>query len=457
MVEAGCDDDMILMNCNRGTSTTHVAFAVTIILLAIAAVILIPTTLINRSGLESISVSASSEASGFCSTPPCSQLITSWLHTNPGQTEIFDGNGNAVRLIGLNVMGLEFGTGTSVADSCRFGWGGEDAGWYSTNEFDNIASWGFNFVRLPISWENMEPTAPTQTSGGTWIHNWNQEYLSEIDYFVKQLGQRHIAVILDFSQVDLSPAFQNAPGGVHGSFCEGWGEPTWLYPGINSATSGQQLGSAMCDFFMDKSMVGAGVPAPIEGMEAAEAMIASRYSSNPTVIGVDMFNEPWFPQSCGSISVAAGFLMNYNSEMAKAIYAANPHILIVFEDVIPGIMPHHISPILTAPPPVPNAVYSLHVYTSGWATAEPLLQAYLGNAVKWGVPLYLGEFNAFEAGNNAIYAKVDPNWQIDTQAMLAYCQSNGISWSFFSYTSLGTSVSTPVPKTEILAVLQSGI
>jgi len=456
MVEICFGDEMIAMS-KPGLSTNHIAFAAVVIIVAVAALIFIPGTFLNQPELGSTTVSpTSSVAAGLCGNPPCSQLITGWLHTNPGQTEIFDGSGNVVRLIGLNVMGLEFGTGTSAADSCKFGWGGEDAGWYSTTEFDNIAAWGFNFVRLPISWENLEPTAPTQTADGSWTHNWNEQYLSEIDYFVSQLGQRHVAVVLDFSQVDLSPAFQNAPGGVHGSFCEGWGEPTWLYTGLTSPTSGEQLGSAICDFFMDKSMV-AGVPAPIEGMEAAEAMIASRYSNNPTVIGVDMFNEPWFPQSCGSISVADGLLMNYDSKMAKTISAANPHLLIMFEDVIPGIMPHHISPILTAPPPVPNAVYSLHVYTSDWSTAQPLLQAYLNNAVKWGVPLYVGEFNAFEAGNNAIYAKVDPNWQADTQAMLAYCKSNGISWSFFSYTSLGTSVSTPVPKAQILTVLRSGI
>jgi len=143
--------------------------------------------------------------------------------------------------------------------------------------------------------------------------------------------------------------------------------------------------------------------------------------------------------------------------MAKAISAANPKLLIIFEDAVPGLMPHHTSPILTAPPPVPNVVYSLHVYTSNWSTAEPLLQAYMNNAVKWGTPLYMGEFNAFEAGNNAIYAKVDPDWQADTQAMLTYCKSNGISWSYWSYTSLGTSVSTPVPKAQILAVLRGGI
>jgi hypothetical protein len=283
-------------------------------------------------------------------------------------------------------MGLEYGIGTSNLDPCRFGWGGQDAGGFSTSEFDNIASWGFNSVRLPVSWENLEPTAPTLTSNGTWLHHWNAAYLSEVDYFVSQFGQRHIAVILDFHQLALSSAFEQVPGGVHASFCEGWGEPTRLYPGITSPTSGTDLGTAICNFFNDKSMVGESVPAPIEGMQAAEQMLASRYSNTLTVVGMDLFNKCWFSQSCGHTSTAAELLMNYDAKISQTVSAANPHLLIVFEEPPQELMPQAHSPILTAPPPVPNAIYEVHVYTSGWVTAEPLLQAYLNNAKKWGCP-----------------------------------------------------------------------
>jgi hypothetical protein len=354
-------------------------------------------------------------------------------------------------------MGLEYGTGTSTTDSCKFGWGGEDAGGFSANEFDSIASWGFNFVRLPVSWENLEPTAPTLSSDGTWTHRWNAAYLSEVDYFVNQFGQRHIAVILDFHQLDLSPAFQQAPGGVHGTFCEGWGEPTWLYPGITSPTTGTDLGTAICNFFNDRSMVGPTVPPPIEGLEAAEHMLAFRYANNPTVVGIDLFNEPWFPRSCGTESTVDALLMSFDATISKAISTANPHLLIVFEDPPKTLMPQRALPLLTAPPPIPNAVYEAHIYTSGWDTAQLLLQAYLNNAKMWGVPLYVGEFNAFYAGDNGVNAVVDPNWQTDTQTMLTFFKSNGINWSFWSYTSLGTKAPTPEPKMEILAVLREGI
>jgi hypothetical protein len=305
----------------------------------------------------------------------------------------------------------------------------------------------------------MEPTPPTLTQNGSWVHHWDTAYLNEVDYFVNQLGQRHIGVIIDFAQVGLSSAFKQVPGvsGGYGSFCEGWGEPTWLYPSATSATTGEPVGTAICNFFMDQSAVGNNAPHPIEGMQAAEQLIASRYANNPSVIGLDIFNEPWFPRTCGSQTNQSNLLANYDAAMSKAITSLNPNILIIFEDVSPNIMPGGISPILTSPPPVPNTVYELHVYTGSWLTAQPLLDAYLNNAKKWQVPLYIGEFDAFYAGSAAPLAKVDPNWQADTKNLLNYCKANGISWSFFSYTSLGTNVRTPEPKMQVLTVLREGI
>jgi hypothetical protein len=69
----------------------------------------------------------------------------------------------------------------------------------------------------------------------------------------------------------------------------------------------------------------------------------------------------------------------------------------------------------------------------------------------------MGEFNAFEAGCTGANCKLDPNWQTDTQSLLDFCNTNGINWAYFSYYSLGTTVQTPVPHSQILALLQGEI
>ncbi len=189
-------------------------------------------------------------------------------------------------------------------------------------------------MRLPISWENLEPTAPTLMSNGSLTHHWNSQYVDEIDYFVNQFGQRHVGVILDFAQVDLSPAFQQAPGGERGTFCEGWGAPTWLYPGIISPTTGQQVGTAICNLFNDQSMVGSNAPLPLDGMEAAEEMLASRYVNNQAMIGVDMFNEPWFPRSCGSTSTEDGLLSNFNAKLQLKSLRQFPRLILTFSSFL---------------------------------------------------------------------------------------------------------------------------
>ena len=206
-----------------------------------------------------------------------------------------------------------------------------------------------------------------------------------------------------------------------------------------------------------QSLVGNSAPLPIEAMEAAETMLASRYASNPAVVGIDMFNEPWFGSSCGSVKAEGDLLTSFYTKMGQAIEAANPNLLVVFEEPPPGLMSQ--SPIMTSPPSVPNAMYSFHIYTANWTDALPYMQAYLANAEKWGVPTWMGEFNDFEAGCTGpnCASIVDPNWQADSNTLLAYCSANGINWAFFSYYSLGTTVATPVPKAEIIAQLRSAL
>jgi hypothetical protein len=382
----------------------------------------------------------------------CAPEITGWLHTEPGSTLVYD-SGGAVPLLGVNVDGLDFGTGnpSSSPDACGKGYS------VPATSYTNVAPWGFNFVRVPITWENLEPTAPSLAANGTWIHHWNAAYLDQLDTVVSEFGQSHVGVMWDFAQVDVSPAFQQAPEKVQGGECEGWGNPTWLYPSTTSPTNSSDLASAMCSFFNDKSLVGDSAPTPVEGMEAAETMLASRYASNPAVIGIDMFNEPWFNSSCGTLKAEGDLLTSFYTKMGQAIEAANPHLLVAFEEPPPGLMSH--SPIMTSPPSVPDAIYSFHIYTPNWSAGQPYLQAYLANANMWGVPSWMGEFNDFEAGCTGpnCESNLDANWQADSNSLLAFCAANGINWSFFSYYSLSGSLATPIPKSDILAQLQSNL
>ncbi len=97
-------------------STTRIAIVAIIIVVVVAAVFLVQSPRMSQSGISSIqgstaglagsTASVSSVNAGLCSTPPCAPPISGWLHTKPGDTQLYDSSGNAVRLVGVNVMGL---------------------------------------------------------------------------------------------------------------------------------------------------------------------------------------------------------------------------------------------------------------------------------------------------------------------------------------------------------------
>jgi Cellulase (glycosyl hydrolase family 5) len=430
------------------------------------------TSMVNSTSTSSAAITSNSTSSttatttnttttqtidDLCDSSSCAPLLGGWLHTEPHNTNIYNSKNEVVQLVGVNAVGLELGTGTDTPDSCENGYALGSLN-FTTSEFNNIAYWGFNVVRLPISWENLEPTAPTVAANGTWVHSWNKAYLDEIDYVVGQFGDRGISVILDMSQGDVSPAFQQVPASsILGFECEGWGNPTWLYPAASGTSTAQDVADAMCSFFMDQSMVGYKVPLPIQGLESVEQMLALRYLHDNTVVGLDIFDQPYFESGtpCGSAGVAANLLTKFDSDMAGTISATNPHMLIIFEDALSPLTRG--VPILGSSPSAPNVVYSLQVYSATWADAQGIVSAAIENSRNWGVPIYVSEFDAFGAGSTAPGATVDPNWQLDTQSMLSTFDLNGMSWTYYSYYSLSPLQPSPVAGSVILSVLQEGM
>ena len=84
--------------------------------------------------------------------------LTGWLHTNG--REVLDDANHPVRFCGVNVSGMEYGTGVPFAQrgpSTYGGWATPDPRMY-----DHLQAWGVNVVRLPIAWANLEPKAPVK-------------------------------------------------------------------------------------------------------------------------------------------------------------------------------------------------------------------------------------------------------------------------------------------------------
>ena len=75
------------------------------------------------------------------------------------------------------------------------------------NSYQVIKDLGYNVLRLPISWHNLEPVAPVWDAGtGAYVHTWNQAYLNDLKSMVTKAHAVGLMVILDMHQDYWSPA-----------------------------------------------------------------------------------------------------------------------------------------------------------------------------------------------------------------------------------------------------------
>ncbi len=362
-------------------------------------------------------------------------------------SRIVDSSGTTVQLTGYNVTGMESTNpqGNNVPGTCNDGWRP-----LTTSEVSQIAGYGFNAVRLPISWGNLEPTAPTLDSGGTLTHHWNAPYVAALDSEITELGNAGLQVILDMHQSTWSPAFSTPPTAKKPG-CPGSGMPTWLNPEAAQETPQ----TAACDFYAGRTE--AGVPGTgWADFAAAESYIDGHFAGNSTVVAQDVVNEPNCSRSTSNLTGFYGLV-------APALHRSNPNILLMLEDrETPGTFK------ATALPPVPNLVLSVHLHEDYWSgpsagqtqlpfSGQATLAADVQRANQLNVPLYVGEFYAFDATANQSGAKQpDQSWMADTAAFLKYAKDNDISWTYWAWIQKSDPTTQPEVTPEVQAALRSG-
>jgi len=250
-------------------------------------------------------------------------------------------------------------------------------------DFQKIRRWGFNVVRLTISWEFVEPDRDIYDDD--YLENW-------VEPVLRFAAQEGIGVILDMHQWNWSTCFSPSDG--RGNGMPLWALPAWTqgHCPYNGSDAFSRMMRAAADFWLDEGM----------REEYAElwGMIAVRYKDEPAIIGYDIFNEPW----PGALSLSAvefdrDILQPFYEELTTRIRDVDPKLLIIYEpSIMWDISGNHFTPM-----PLENIVYSPHLYSGGTAGGvtgynrkpEPLLaevERAVAEAEAQGVPLYVGEF-----------------------------------------------------------------
>jgi endoglycosylceramidase len=142
-----------------------------------------------------------------------------------------------------------------------------------------LAANGFDAVRVGVLWEAVEPRPGV----------FNDSYLASIESTVKMLGSHGVLALLDFHQDMYNEQFQ------------GEGEPAWAVDDNGLPASPQAgfpgnyfvqpaLQRAYDNFWANAAVDGEGLQ---DWYAGAVKHVAAYFNGNPSVLGYDLFNEPF--------------------------------------------------------------------------------------------------------------------------------------------------------------------
>ena len=320
-------------------------------------------------------------------TPPAGPGTTGWLHTSGSQ--IVDENGQPVRLTGLSWFGLE------TANYAPHGLWSRSM----SAMLDQIASLGYNTIRVPYSNQLFDAgSTPNSIDASQNPDLVGKSGLEIIDALVAGARARHLRIILDRHRPD--------SGGQSALwYTSQYSEERWI------------------DDWK---------------------MLATRYANDPTVVGVDLHNEPHDPATWGDGNNATDWRLAAE-RAGNAILAINPHLLVIVEGIQTvagdtywwggnlknaGAFPVELS--------VPNQlVYSPHdypasVFAQTWFSASDypanlagVWDQHWGYLATQGVaPIWVGEFGTKDATAS------DQQW---LAAIAKYLGTNQLSFSFWCW------------------------
>ncbi|MHB8611963.1 MAG: cellulase family glycosylhydrolase [Candidatus Dormibacteraceae bacterium] len=156
-------------------------------------------------------------------------------------------------------------------------------------DIDQMASFGFNLIRLPLSWSLLEPRRG----------RFSKLYLDRIAQVVGWAGAAGIHVILDMHQNAYSRYVGTSsppplPGGAPAQLQYYSGAPAWatFTDGLPSEAYGNQrelnpaVMEADTNFWYNRDGIQ-------DEYIATIAYLARRFKDDSTVVGYSLFNEPW--------------------------------------------------------------------------------------------------------------------------------------------------------------------
>jgi endoglycosylceramidase len=338
-------------------------------------------------------IASSDEAAAFV-VRRRSSTYTGFLTTR-GQWFV-DAAGNAVILRGANFFGYEYGLLNSHTEA----------------DYQKMASWGFNIVRLPIAWNLIEPN-PKQ---------YDDLYLGNtVDRDLVWAQKYSIHVIISMHQYCWSPHF---------TYCDAWtqaGVPAW---GTSSyANTELGLRQAIADFWNGLGPNGTPVTQSNPSMQdrffAMWQHVAKRYTSSTVVAGYDLFNEPYsygwqYKYDASSLDTfSSTILPQFYTKAIDSVRAVDTNHICIWEAPSSIVLPRS------------NIAYSPHYpglndFSNYDAQqVRSAMQSLATTSQKWNVPVFIGEWGMLADASSIINYIRDFSDLLDKYLMSAAWWSYG--------------------------------
>jgi endoglycosylceramidase len=317
---------------------------------------------------------------------PGASGASSLLLLSTNGTSIVDSTGRIVILRGVNYPGYE----------------------QDHPELHNSAAYkilrtgfGFNVVRLPISWANLEPQQGA----------FNSTYLSSfVDQDVQWASSAGVYVVLDMHQSNWAQRFG------------GSGAPDWAVQDYPANETGMRM--AVSEFWANTVLQ--------DHLVQVWVKIAEHFANNPTIAGYDLLNEPWIYTSV--IAQLNGTALDaFYARAVQAIRAVDNNHIIFLEPANMNTF---------NPPTRANIVWSPHFYQLSFSHEYDaqdftvLERAFLAQRDKYandsGVPMWIGEFGSFMPDNSS-----RTTW---TQDALTLFNRYQVGWAWWAYDGKYTSI-----------------
>jgi endoglycosylceramidase len=293
-------------------------------------------------------------------------------------TSIVNSLGQVVILRGINYPGYQYA----------------EPKLHNSYAYKNFAQLGFNVVRLPISWANLEPQPGMFNAGYLY------RYVDHDVQWAKAVG---VYIVLDMHQFYWAEKFG------------GDGAPDWSVQGFAPNELG--LRQAVSKFWSDSNLQG--------HLLSVWTKIARHYANEPTIAGYDILNEPLIYTSIIPWLNATS-IDNFYDKAVQGIRSVDKNHIIFLE-------PSNFNTYkLTTPT---NIVWSPHFYPLAFSNKYydqnfTLLELdfeakYETFVTELNAPMWIGEFGAFMQDKSSC-----TKW---TQDAINLFNSHNIGWAWWSY------------------------